>query len=62
MDMASAFYLGVTFLLVVIFALIFVRTYSRKRKEKAEAPKYRMMDDEGPAEGRKPNRKHDAET
>ena len=46
MDLASAFYLGVTFLLFLVFAAIFARTYSRKRKEKAEAPKYRMMDDD----------------
>ena len=44
MDTASAFYLGVTLLLFVIFALIVARTYSRKRKDAGEAPKYRMMD------------------
>jgi len=46
MDFASIFYLGVTFGLFVIFALIVVRTYSRKRKDEGEAAKYRMMDDD----------------
>jgi cbb3-type cytochrome oxidase subunit 3 len=46
MDVASACYLGVTFLLFIIFAAIVARTYSRKRKKKGEAPKYRMMDDD----------------
>lgn len=58
MDAASVFYLGVTFLLFAIFAAIVVRTYSAKRKKKAEAPKYRMMDEDGPVEGRKQTRKH----
>lgn len=44
--MASLLYLGVTFVLFVIFILIVVRTYSRKRKEKGELAKYRMMDDD----------------
>jgi membrane protein implicated in regulation of membrane protease activity len=44
MDMAIVYYLGVTFLLFVVFAVIVARTYSRKRKEKEESPKYRMMD------------------
>lgn len=46
MDAASVYYLGVTFLLFAIFAAIWIRTYSRKHKEKGEAPKYRMMDDD----------------
>ena len=46
MDWASVYYLGVTFLLFAIFAAIAIRTYSRKHKEKGEAPKYRMMEDE----------------
>ncbi len=46
MDLASIFYLGVTFGLFVIFALIVVRTYSKKRKDEGEAAKYRMMDDD----------------
>ncbi len=46
MDLASIFYLGITFGLFVIFALIVVRTYSKKRKDEGEAAKYRMMDDD----------------
>ncbi len=46
MDLASVYYLGVTFLLFALFVAIVARTYSRKRREKEEAPKYRMMDDD----------------
>ena len=46
MDLASIFYLGVTFAMFVIFVLIFIRTYSKKRKEQGEAAKYRMLDDD----------------
>ena len=46
MDWASIFYLGVTFGLLVIFVLIVIRTYSKKRKEKGEIAKYRMLDDD----------------
>ena len=46
MDLASILYLGVTFGLFVIFVLIFIRTYSKKRKEQVEAAKYRMLDDD----------------
>jgi len=46
MDMASIYYLGTTLLLFAIFAVIVARAYSRKRKEKGESPKYRMMDDD----------------
>ena len=46
MDLASFLYLGVTFGLFVIFALIVLRTYSRKRKDEGEAAKYKMMDDD----------------
>ncbi|NTV13574.1 MAG: cbb3-type cytochrome c oxidase subunit 3 [Desulfobulbaceae bacterium] len=46
MDLASLLYLGVTFGLFVIFALIVVRTYSKKRKEQGEIAKYRMLDDD----------------
>ena len=45
MDLASIYYLGVSILMFVIFAVIVVRTYSRKRRETGESPKYRMMDD-----------------
>ena len=46
MNLASFLYLGVTFGLFVIFALIVVRTYSKKRKDEGEAAKYQMMDDD----------------
>jgi len=46
MDWGSIVYLGVTFGLFVIFAVIVYRTYSSKRKESGEAPKYRMLDDD----------------
>ena len=46
MDLASVVYLGVTIGLFIVFALIIRRTYSRKRKETGEAPKYRMLDDD----------------
>ena len=46
MDWGSILYLGVTFGLFVIFVLIFIRTYSKKRKEQGEVAKYRMLDDD----------------
>ena len=46
MDLASVYYLGVTILLFGIFAAIVARAFSGKRREKGEAPKYRMMDEE----------------
>lgn len=46
MDLASMLYLGVTFGMFVIFALIVIRTYSKKRKDQGEAAKYRMLDDD----------------
>ena len=46
MDMASVYYLGVTVLMVVVFAAIVARTCSGRRREKGEAPKYRMMEEE----------------
>ena len=46
MDLASIIYLGVTFGLFVIFVLIVVRTYSKKRKEQGEVAKYRMLEDD----------------
>lgn len=46
MDLASILYLGVTFGLFVIFVLIVARTYSKKRKEKGEIAKYRMLEDD----------------
>ncbi len=46
MDLASILYLGVTFGMFVVFVLIFIRTYSKKRKEQGEIAKYRMLDDD----------------
>ena len=46
MDLASIFYLGVTLGLFVIFVLIVIRTYSKKRKEQGEIAKYRMLNDD----------------
>lgn len=46
MDLASLLYLGVTFGLLVVFVLIVVRTYSKKRKKQGEIAKYRMLDDD----------------
>jgi cbb3-type cytochrome oxidase subunit 3 len=46
MDLASILYLGVTFGLFVIFVLIVIRTYSKKRKEQGEIAKYRMLEDD----------------
>lgn len=46
MDWASLLYLGVTFGLFVIFALIVLKTYNRKHKEKNESAKYRMLEDD----------------
>ena len=46
MDLASILYLGVTFGLFVIFVLIVIRTYSKKRKKQGEIAKYRMLDND----------------
>jgi hypothetical protein len=46
MDLASIYYLGTTLLMFVVFAVIVVRTYNRKRREQGESPKYRMMEDD----------------
>ena len=46
MNRSSLLYLLVTAGLFVLFAVIVLRTYSGKRKEKMEAPKHRMMDDD----------------
>jgi hypothetical protein len=43
---ASVFYLGTTFGFFLIFAIIVVRTCSRKRKERLEEPKHRMLQDD----------------
>ncbi|MGK2904973.1 MAG: CcoQ/FixQ family Cbb3-type cytochrome c oxidase assembly chaperone [Desulfuromonadales bacterium] len=46
MDWGSITYLGVTLGLFIIFVLIVIRTYSKKRKDKGEIAKYRMLDDD----------------
>jgi len=46
MDWASVLYLGITFGLFVLFAIIVVNTYNRKRKDQNESAKYRMLDDD----------------
>ena len=46
MDLASLLYLGITFGLFAIFVGIVVRTYSKKRKQQGEAPKFSMLDDD----------------
>lgn len=46
MDRASLLYLGVTFGLLVLFAVIVVRTCSKKHKRRLEEPKHRMLDDD----------------
>jgi hypothetical protein len=46
MDLASLAYLAVTIGLFAVFALIVIRTYSRKGKKRMEKPKHRMLDDD----------------
>jgi cbb3-type cytochrome oxidase subunit 3 len=46
MVVASVWYLGVTLLMFAVFVAIVARTYGRKRREKGEAPKYRMLDED----------------
>jgi len=46
MNLASTFYLGSTVLMFAVFVLIVARTYRKKEKERGEAPKYRMLDDD----------------
>ena len=46
MDLASIVYLGGTLGLFVIFVLIVMRTYNKKNKDKGEAAKYNMLDDD----------------
>lgn len=46
MDWGSILYIGTTLGLFVIFAVIVFRTYSKKRKDQGEAPKYSMLDDD----------------
>ena len=46
MDWASLIYLGITFALFAIMAVIIYRTYRKDRKGELEKPKYRMLDDD----------------
>jgi positive regulator of sigma E activity len=46
MNASTFLYLGVTFGLFAVFAVIVVRTYSRKHKKKLEEPKHRMLEDD----------------
>jgi hypothetical protein len=46
MNLASIFYLGSTVLMLAVFILIVVRTYRSSERQRGEAPKYRMMDDD----------------
>jgi len=46
MELAAILYLTVTIGLFVIFALIVIRTLNKKRKDRLESPKYRMLDDD----------------
>jgi len=46
MRSASLLYLGVTLGLLAVFAVIVVRTYSRKRKNVVEEPKHKMLEDD----------------
>ena len=46
MDAAGLCYLGVTALLFAAFAAIVVRTYRSRERERGEAPKYRMLDED----------------
>ncbi len=46
MDWGSIIYLGITFGLFVIFALIVFRTYRRKNKQRNEVAKYNMLDED----------------
>jgi len=46
MDWGSILYLGTTIGLFAIFVVIVVRTYRRSHKDKNEAAKFRMLDDD----------------
>lgn len=46
MSMKAWIYFGFTALLTVVLAGIMVYLFRSKRKEKVEAPKYRMLKDE----------------
>ena len=46
MELASVYFLGVTLLMFVVFAVIVVRTCSKKQRIQGEAPKYKMLDED----------------
>lgn len=46
MDLASVYYLGVTFIMFAVFVAIVARTYRSKDRQRGESPKYRMLDDD----------------
>ena len=46
MSTSAFIYLGMTFGLFIIFAAIVAKTYRKSGKEKGEAPKYRMLDED----------------
>lgn len=46
MELAGVYYLGVTILMFVIFAVIVARTLNKKQRIRGEAPKYKMMEDD----------------
>ena len=46
MGLAEVLYLGITFIMLVIFAVIVFRIYRRDRKDKYEGAKYRIFDEE----------------
>jgi cbb3-type cytochrome oxidase subunit 3 len=46
MDWAALLYLGITFILLVIFLVIAVRTYSKRNRSRLEEAKHRMLDDD----------------
>jgi hypothetical protein len=46
MDWASVLYLGVTGGMLAVFAVIAIRTYSRRNRRRLEEPKHRMLDDD----------------
>ena len=46
MDRASIAYLVVDIGLFVLFAMIVARVYSRRNRDRGEAPKHRMLEDD----------------
>lgn len=44
--MSGLAYFSVIFLLFTLFVLIAMRTFSRRNRQRGEAPKYRMLRDE----------------